>query len=60
VATISVSTIKTVAMVSCNPVTFGRDVAALVEAGFTLNWVQVVDQFRWSPHVEMIASLTRA
>ena len=60
IATLAVSKISTVAMVSCNPVTFGRDAAALVDAGFVLNWVQVVDQFRWSPHVEMIASLTRA
>jgi 23S rRNA (uracil1939-C5)-methyltransferase len=60
IATLAVSKINTVAMVSCNPVTFGRDAAALVDAGFVLNWVQVVDQFRWSPHVEMIASLTRA
>ncbi|WP_386679390.1 class I SAM-dependent RNA methyltransferase [Loktanella sp. R86503] len=60
IATLADSQIRTVAMVSCNPVTFGRDVASLVAAGFTLNWVHVVDQFRWSPHVEMVASLTRA
>ncbi len=60
VATIADSTVNRVAMVSCNPVTFGRDVAALVAAGFTVDWVQVVDQFRWSPHVEMVAALTRA
>jgi 23S rRNA (uracil1939-C5)-methyltransferase len=32
----------------------------LEKAGFTLNWVQVVDQFRWSPHVEVVGSFTRA
>ena len=47
-----------VAMVSCNPVTFARDAKTLTEAGYRLNWVQVVDQFRWSPHVELAASLT--
>ena len=51
--------IATVAMVSCNPVTFARDAQTLEEAGFTLNWVQVVDQFRWSSHVEVVASFTR-
>ncbi len=49
-----------VAMVSCNPVTFARDAAVLVAAGFCLEWVQVVDQFRWSSHVELAARLVRA
>ncbi|KQI70064.1 RNA methyltransferase [Loktanella sp. 3ANDIMAR09] len=59
VATIAASGINRVAMVSCNPVTFGRDVATLVAAGFVVDWVQVVDQFRWSPHAEVVAQLTR-
>ncbi|KUJ78071.1 RNA methyltransferase [Ruegeria marisrubri] len=45
-----------IAYVSCNPVTFARDAKTLVEAGYRLNWVQVVDQFRWSSHVELTAS----
>ena len=47
-----------IAMVSCNPITFARDAKVLVSAGYTLNWVQVVDQFRWSSHVELVARLT--
>ena len=47
-----------IAYVSCNPVTFARDAKTLVEAGYRLNWVQVVDQFRWSSHVELAASFT--
>lgn len=47
-----------IAMVSCNPVTFARDAALLMQAGYRLNWVQPVDQFRWSPHVELAASLS--
>ncbi|WP_171175253.1 class I SAM-dependent RNA methyltransferase [Ruegeria sp. HKCCD8929] len=47
-----------IAYVSCNPVTFARDAKALTEAGYRLNWVQVVDQFRWSAHVELAASFT--
>lgn len=50
--------LRRIAMVSCNPVTFARDVAILTRAGYTLGPVQVVDQFRWSPHVEMVAGLT--
>ncbi len=60
VATLGQARIGCIAMVSCNPVTFGRDVAALVADGYRVDWVQVIDQFRWSPHVEMVASLTRA
>jgi 23S rRNA (uracil1939-C5)-methyltransferase len=44
-----------VGAVSCNPVTFARDAEMLVQAGYRLDWVQVVDQFRWSPHVELAA-----
>jgi len=47
-----------IAMVSCNPASFARDARILTEAGYRLNWVQIVDQFRWSPHVELAASLT--
>lgn len=47
-----------IAHVSCNPVTFARDAATLVAAGYSLDWVQVVDQFRWSTHVELVASFT--
>ena len=53
------SDIKRVAYVSCNPVTFARDVAQMIEGGFTLDWVQPVDQFRWSSHVELAAQLSR-
>ncbi len=54
--------VPVIAMVSCNPATFARDSRILTEAGYTLDWVQVVDQFRWSSHVELAArlSLTKA
>lgn len=56
---IAQSRVPVVAAVSCNPVTFARDAAALAAAGFALDWVQVVDQFRWSPHVELAARFSR-
>ncbi len=59
IATMAESALPVIAMVSCNPVTFARDAKTLIAAGFTLNWVQVVDQFRWSAHVEVVASFTR-
>lgn len=54
------SDIKTIAMVSCNPITFARDAKMLVDAGFKMPWVQTVDQFRWSAHVEIVAGFTRS
>jgi len=53
--------VPVIAAVSCNPVTFARDARVLLAAGYTLDWVQPVDQFRWSAHVELVArfSLSR-
>lgn len=58
VAELAQSGIRDIAFVSCNPVTFARDARVLVDAGWQLDWVQVVDQFRWSSHVELVARLT--
>ena len=58
-ATLARSQVPVIAMVSCNPVTFARDARALVSAGYRLDWVQVVDQFRWSAHVELAARLSK-
>ncbi|MEM6886622.1 MAG: class I SAM-dependent RNA methyltransferase [Pseudomonadota bacterium] len=49
------SGVPRIAHVSCNPQTFARDAETLVRAGYCLDWVQVIDQFRWSPHVELVA-----
>ena len=54
---IAAARVPVVAMVSCNPVTFARDARMLAQAGYRLDWVQVVDQFRWSAHVELAARL---
>lgn len=48
-----------VAYVSCNPATFARDARTLVDAGFTLERVLPVDQFLWSPHIELVGIFTR-
>jgi 23S rRNA (uracil1939-C5)-methyltransferase len=50
--------VPVIAAVSCNPVTFARDAKTLVGAGYRLDWVQVVDQFRWSTHIELVARLS--
>lgn len=58
-ATLAASKIPVIAAVSCNPVTFARDAKALTDKGYRLDWVQVVDQFRWSTHIELVARLSR-
>ncbi|WP_299728324.1 class I SAM-dependent RNA methyltransferase [uncultured Tateyamaria sp.] len=45
-----------IAHVSCNPQTFARDAATLISAGYVLEWVQPVDQFRWAAHVELVGA----
>ncbi len=57
IAQIAQARIPRIAHVSCNPVSFARDTATLLRAGYRLDWVQVVDQFRWSTHVEQVAAL---
>jgi 23S rRNA (uracil1939-C5)-methyltransferase len=58
VAALAAAPVPVIAAVSCNPVTFARDARVLVQAGYRLDWVQVVDQFRWSAHVELAARLS--
>jgi 23S rRNA (uracil1939-C5)-methyltransferase len=58
-AQLAASALRRVAAVSCNPASFARDARTLVEGGFRLLWVQPVDQFRWSPHVELAAAFVR-
>lgn len=53
------SIVPVIAAVSCNPVTFARDARALTAAGYRLDWVQVIDQFRWSTHIELVARFSR-
>ncbi|MEL6793188.1 MAG: class I SAM-dependent RNA methyltransferase [Pseudomonadota bacterium] len=48
-----------IAAISCNPATFARDARALIDGGYRLDWVAPVDQFRWSPHVELAARFSR-
>lgn len=60
IATLARSGLRKIVMVSCNPVTFARDAETLIKAGFGLDWLDIVDQFRWSPHVELVGSFTRS
>ena len=50
--------VPVIAHVSCNPATFARDAATLIAAGYVMGPIRVVDQFRWSAHVEVVAGFT--
>jgi 23S rRNA (uracil1939-C5)-methyltransferase len=56
---IAQSTVPKIAYVSCNPATFARDAKTLVAAGYRLDWIQPVGQFRWSTHIELAAAFSR-
>jgi 23S rRNA (uracil1939-C5)-methyltransferase len=59
-AVLARSKVPVIASVSCNPISFARDAKVLIAGGYRLDWVQVVDQFRWSSHVELVARFSRA
>jgi 23S rRNA (uracil1939-C5)-methyltransferase len=53
------SSVARVIGVSCNPATFARDARTLIDAGFRLVRVLPVDQFLWSPHIELVGVFDR-
>lgn len=53
------SRLKAVISISCAPDTFARDAAILVQGGFTMKRLRVVDQFVWSAHVEAAGLFVR-
>ncbi len=58
-AEIAAAGVPTVAAVSCNPATFARDARVLVDAGYRAEPVTPVDQFLWSPHLEVVGMFRR-
>jgi len=51
---------RTVALVSCDPAALARDVRAFVEAGYEPQWVQPIDLFPQTAHVEAVTALRRS
>jgi 23S rRNA (uracil1939-C5)-methyltransferase len=56
---IALSKVRNVVMVACDPTSFARDAAHLVQAGFMLADLIAVDQFAYSTHVELAATFRR-
>lgn len=53
------STVRKIAAVSCNPLTLARDLRILVDGGYRITSVTPIDQFLWSAHVEVVATLEK-
>ncbi|MEA2903874.1 MAG: rRNA (uracil1939-C5)-methyltransferase [Alphaproteobacteria bacterium] len=56
---LAASAVPTVVAVSCHPATFARDARILTDGGYRLARVTPIDQFRYSPHVELVAKFAR-
>lgn len=58
-ARLAESRVPLVVGVACDAGTFARDAATLVAGGYRLTAVTPVDQFKWSPHVEIVGVFAR-
>lgn len=59
VSRLAESTVARIVYVSCNPSSWARDAARLVEGGYRLERVRPVGQFVWSTHVELASLFLR-
>ncbi len=56
---LAASAVPIVVAVSCNAETFARDARLLAADGYRLAHITPVDQFLWSPHIELCAIFRR-
>jgi len=56
---LAASKIPVVVAISCNVTTFARDAKILIDGGYKIEGVTPVDQFRHTPHVELVADFRR-
>jgi 23S rRNA (uracil1939-C5)-methyltransferase len=59
VTNLATSNVPDIAYVSCNPASFARDAKMLVSAGYRLQRIWPVGQFRWSTHIELVGHFSR-
>ena len=53
------SSVNRVVAVSCDAATFARDAATLIAGGYRLSRITAVDQFKWTSHIEIVATFAR-
>lgn len=53
------SSVPRIVYISCNPSSWARDAALLVQGGYRLAELRPVGQFRWSTHVELASLFVR-
>jgi 23S rRNA (uracil1939-C5)-methyltransferase len=58
-AALARSRVPTVLALSCNPASFARDARLLVDGGYRLERITPLDQFLWSPHLELVGEFRR-
>jgi 23S rRNA (uracil1939-C5)-methyltransferase len=58
-AQLAESAVPTLVAMSCNPGTLARDLRILVDGGYRITRVVPIDQFLFSPRIEVVAHLKR-
>ena len=53
------SRVPVVVAISCNVDSFARDARLLIDGGYAVESITPLDQFRFSPHVEILATFRR-
>lgn len=56
---LAASTIPKLMMISCNPHSFAKDAAMLLEGGYHCEWARLIDQFALTAHCEILAFFTK-
>ena len=56
---LAASTVPRIVYISCNPASWAKDAATLIEGGYKLAGLVPVGQFRWSTHVELASLFVR-
>ncbi len=56
---LAVSTVPTIAYVSCHPGSFSRDARILADGGYEMLSLAPLDQFLWSHHLELVGHFAR-
>jgi 23S rRNA (uracil1939-C5)-methyltransferase len=54
------SNVKKIVIISCNPMTFSRDIYYLSQSKYQLTELTIIDQFLYSSHVEILALFTKS